>query len=204
MALMENSVDSKIHDHGFDPPASGVDAWTPERIAILIELREAKMDRRGIAAVLNEKTGSNFTKPAVCGKIDRLFPAAKPRKTPEEKAAAIRAQRDRDNAKKREQTRQRQIELGVDAPRHRTFIGRRDTGLHVVEFRPEDFPGARVHGIPNLEDHHCRFICNEDMAAPVFCGLPRLEHSKFSFCSGHHAICCMQPMGRKEPGRYAS
>lgn len=40
-----------------------------------------------------------------------------------------------------------------------------DTFIHI--HRPDP---PHVHGIQNLEDHHCRFIINTDLANPIFCG----------------------------------
>lgn len=61
--------------------------------------------------------------------------------------------------------------------------------LAIVEFNPADFTESNVYGIDALEPHHCRFIVNDDPAAAIFCGLPMLEKSSFSFCAGHHRIC---------------
>lgn len=64
-----------------------------------------------------------------------------------------------------------------------------------VAYRAEDFTDANVHGIANLEDHHCRFICNDDFSSPVYCGR---HHSVWSvngrerassYCEFHHRIC---------------
>ncbi|WP_029581977.1 GcrA family cell cycle regulator [Bradyrhizobium sp. URHD0069] len=164
--------------------------WTEERIALLKELREAGVQRGEIADRINKQTGSNFTRSAICGKIDRLFPAAHPKKTEEEKAATKRAQRDRDKKLARERRLERRLAAGlpVDMPRRAAKFSV-NPGLKIVAFRPEDFRSANVHGVDALESHHCRFICNDDMSAPVFCGLPMLTNSKFSFCAGHHIIC---------------
>jgi hypothetical protein len=201
-AAGDNRLDSNANEHGFDHPTINDREWTEERVAVLIELRARGLSRRVITDTINAQTGSTFTKNAIFGKIDRLFTAARPLKTEEEKAALLLARRERDKLKKREA--RLKVKAPADMNRRRAAIGRVDPGLAVVAFRPEDFTDANVHGLENLEPHHCRFICNDDMSAPVYCGLPMLANSTFSFCAGHHAICCTKPMGRKEPGRHVA
>jgi hypothetical protein len=72
----------------------------------------------------------------------------------------------------------------------------------VVAFRPEEFADANVHGVANLEEHHCRFICNESISEPVYCGLPMLADSSFSFCAGHHEICSLPERVRTDRRRW--
>lgn len=158
--------------------------WTEERIALLVKLREENVGRRKIAELINEQTGSSFTKASICGKIDRLFTAAKPTKTPEERAATLLAQRERDREKKR---RARQASAAKLRPR-------RPNTFKVVEFRPEDFTEHNVSEVRNLEAHHCRWPVNDDMAAPIFCGLHVIKDT--SWCSGHAGIV-YRPLDRR-------
>lgn len=168
--------------------------WTEERIAILVRMREEGVRRGAIADAINKHTGSNFTRSAICGKIDRLFPAAKPIKTPEERAETLKAQRERDAEKKRAKRAAEREAAGRPSKPQQEPI---QPELVVVETRPDDFPEARIVGIDALEPHHCRFECSGDdfdPAAPVFCGLPILANSKFSYCAGHHRICAISPL----------
>lgn len=183
-----------VHVHDPDPPAPWSNTWTEERITLLIELRNTNMKRGRIALEINSRTGSNFTRAAVCGKIDRIFPAAKPRLTEEEKAASYRASMERWNAKRREAARQKRIALGL-GPDSGFIPASMVQPLAVVVFRPEDFTDANVRGVANLEKHHCRWIFGDDMAEPVFCGLPQLEGR--SFCAGHSAIVYAPPQKRR-------
>jgi hypothetical protein len=160
------------------PPKEGVHAWTQERIDLLIQLRSDKLSRAAIADEINLRTGSIFTRSAVSGKIDRIFPAAKPKKTPEELAETRRQQRLREAEKKRQRRLTEKVPAGFASPAPAPK-------LEVVIPRPEEFPDARIHGLAALETYHCRFICNDDMSAPVYCGLPVID--KTSWCSGHHA-----------------
>lgn len=182
-----------VHTHDPDPPPLIDNDWTDERVAILVRMREEGVKRGAIADAINKETGSRFTRSAICGKIDRLFPAAKPVKTPEERAATLKERRERGAAKKRAK-RAAEREAAGRAPKPQQT--RIQPALVVVEPRPEDFPEARVHGIDALESHHCRFECSGDdfnPAEPVFCGLPILAQSKFSYCAGHHRLCVAPP-----------
>jgi hypothetical protein len=164
--------------------------WTDERVSILVQMREQGVQRGAIADAINKQTGSNFTRSAICGKIDRLFPAAKPVKTPEERAETLKAQRERDAEKKRAKRAAEREAAGRASKPQQVPI---QPVLVVVETKPEDFPGARVHGVDALERHHCRFICNDDMSEPVYCGMPIMANSRFSYCAGHHRVCVAPP-----------
>lgn len=178
------------HIHVSDPPQAD-NYWTEERITILVQMREQGVQRGAIADAINKQTGSMFTRSAICGKIDRLFPAAKPVKTPEERAATRKAQRLRDAEKKRARREAEKKAAGQAYKPRQTVI---QPELVVVETKPEDFPEARIHGINALEPHRCRFECSGDdfnPAAPVFCGLPTF--GKSSYCASHHRICVAPP-----------
>lgn len=179
-----------VHTHDPDPPPLIDNDWTDERVTILVRMREEGVKRGAIADAINKETGSKFTRSAICGKIDRLFPAAKPIKTPEERAATLKARREREAAKKRARRAEAREAAGMAPKPQQTPV---QPQLVLVENKPEEFPEARVHGIDALERHHCRFICNDDMSAPVYYGLPILANSRLSYCAGHHQICVAPP-----------
>lgn len=56
----------------------------------------------------------------------------------------------------------------------------------VSRFYADDVSEANVHGIAALESHHCRFILNTDMAAPIFCGA---DIVRYSSCQRHLDLC---------------
>lgn len=172
--------------------------WTPERIDILVQLRNDKWKRGAIADEINRRTGASFTRSAVCGKLDRIFPAAKPIKTAEERAETIRARNERSKLKKRAERAAERAAQGSAPKPNRVKTVSAPPPLAIVEVNPSDFPDARVHGVGKLEPHHCRFECTPDAeydpAHPVFCGLPILANSKFSWCSGHHATLTQKPL----------
>lgn len=58
----------------------------------------------------------------------------------------------------------------------------------VSRFYAEDVSATNVHGVAALESHHCRFIINTDMTAPVYCGAA-ITHDRFSWCQKHFEIC---------------
>lgn len=170
--------------------------WTEDRISILVQLRNEEWKRGAIADEINRRTGAAFTRSAVCGKLDRIFPAAKPIKTAEERAETIRARNERSMLKKREARAAERAARG-DVPKPARERVARPTlapALAVVAINPDDFKDARVHGMEALEPHHCRFICNDDLREPIYCGLPILARSKFSWCSHHHAVLTQQPL----------
>lgn len=178
-------------------PALGKNSWTDERIALLTTLRsEGTMKRGEMADHINFQTGSEFTRSGVCGKIDRLFPIATPKRTLEERAAVKRARQDRRNDQRREEGRQRRLDAGLPANPDwkRAAQRRRDPGLKVV-FRAEEVAAANVHGIVNLEDHHCRFMTNDDCANPVFCGGQVAAGKSWRF--NHCAIVFAPPSERR-------
>lgn len=173
-----------VHTHDPDPPRF-VETWTEEQVSLLRLFHSQGMHRGAMADEINRRTGSKFTRSAVCGKIDRLYPAAKPIKTEEEKAATKAAREARYNEARRERRAQQRA----------TFRPRPGPApiLTVVQTNPDDHPEARVYGIDALERHHCRFICNDDVSEPVYCGLPIMANSRFSYCAGHHRICVAPP-----------
>ncbi len=179
--------DVAVHTHDPDPPA-GPQSWTNIRVALLIRLRGEGIKRGFIADKINKETGSNFTRSAVAGKIDRIYQAAKPNKTPEEKAATIRAQRDRDNEKKRLATQARlsakQITINK-APSHppRPFL---------CQPAPDIQP--RNLTLFQLEKGDCRFPYGDDPALMVFCGHPIPEWQHLSFCPAHMSVCTRRRM----------
>lgn len=179
--------DTAVHIHDPDPPSID-NTWTEERVALLIKLRATGTSRRGIASEINTRTGSQFTKSAICGKIDRLFPVAKPRKTDEEKAAAIRAQRDRENARKREQTRQRRIAVGVNPDIHPKA---RPPVLRVVKAVPRHLT------LLELTDETCKYECSGSTEPRdfTFCGNP--VHTG-SYCGEHHFLCTRPPFALRD------
>lgn len=63
-----------------------------------------------------------------------------------------------------------------------------DGGL-TGRFYADDVSTENVHGVAALESHHCRFIINTDMAAPIYCGA-KITHDRFSWCQKHHERCC--------------
>jgi hypothetical protein len=163
-------------------PPDGPLAWTNVRVALLIRLRGEGIKRWKIADIINIETGSNFTRAAVSGKIDRIYTAANPKKTPEEKAATIRAQRERDNEKKR-QERKARLEAStatLKQIRPRPFICQ-----PAPDIQPLNLTFAQLE--PG--DNRCRYSYGDDPKQMVFCGHPFPENSRLSFCAAHLAVC---------------
>lgn len=158
--------------------------WTAERVEVLTKLRAEGLGRGAITQKLNELTGSKFTKSSVCGKIFRLFPAVKPRKTEEEKRAVKLAQRKRDAENKRKR-RQAWRELN-DPDRKGAARGRIDPGPYECR-EVEDSP--RHVSLIELEAGECRYPYGDDPRTMTFCGQKITERSAFSFCTVHKLLC---------------
>lgn len=185
------------HADDIGPPPQVDTPWTQERIGLLLALREQKMGRADIAVTINNRTGSQFTKSAICGKIDRLFPhEIKHRLTAEQRAENEKRSREKDVARQRENRRRKRAELGLPEDIRWCRQPVKVQPLAVVVFRPEDFTAHNVGSVADLESHHCRYPLHEDdPAAPVFCGLPKMERS--SYCSRHHQIAWLPPQKRR-------
>lgn len=180
--------------------------WTDVRIAILVEEHGRGTRRRSIAQIINRATGSTFTKSAVCGKIDRLFPAAKPIKTEEEKAATKARQRERDRLKKqRKRGSQSSAEFGVARRIKRKYESVRivsangnSKAMRVIKTFTTDQAALRCVEIKcetSFADvTGCRYT---DGDGPfLFCNGQQLAGS--SYCEAHFRLCRAEPRPRRD------
>jgi hypothetical protein len=157
--------------------------WTEHRVSVLVQLRGEGIRRGLIAQKLNELTGANFTKSSVCGKIFRLFPVVKPRKTEEEKLAIKLAARKRDAENKRKR-RQAWRELN-DPDRKSAARGRID---------PAPYQCREVAASPlnvsfaDLESGMCRYPYGDDPRSMIFCG-HKVADKNFWLCPVHKMLC---------------
>lgn len=184
-AATDNRLDSNSSENGFDPP-SDRSTWTADQIALLISLREQNVSRREIAARINYATGSNFTKSAVCGKIDRIFPVSKPIKTVEEKAATRQARRQRDILKKRlRRLKAKRSRSSAQCGTDRKAANGISRGLRPIPFIVSacDVEPLNI-SLLDLTPKQCRFPYGE--SAITFCGHQVIEGH--SWCSGHARI----------------
>jgi GcrA cell cycle regulator len=157
-------------------------------------LRARGLSRRVITDTINAQTGSTFTKNAIFGKIDRLFTAARPVKTEEEKAALLLARRERDKLKKREA--RLKVKAPVDMNRRRAAIGRIDPEPYVCQPAPDVTP---LHiDMEGLGDSNCHWPYGDGPF--TFCGHQAL--AKLPYCAKHCRIAYRPMTSRKEPGRY--
>jgi hypothetical protein len=165
-------------------PAKPIDTeWTEGRINLLIQLRDEGLRRHLIAQKLNEMTGATFTKSSVCGKIFRLFPPLKPRKTEEEKLAIKLAARRRDAQAKRD--RRQKMREGVDPDRKSAARGRIDPGPY--KCREVDAPFLHIQ-LQDLESHHCRYPYGDNPRETTYCG-QKIADNHLSFCAVHLMLC---------------
>lgn len=165
-------------------PAKQADTeWTEDRVVLLTRLREEGLRRHLIAAKINELTGSTFTKSSVCGKIFRLFPVIKPRKTDEEKLAIKLAQRKRDAEAKR---RRRQAWRELNDPNRKAAArGRIDPG----PYKCREVEANPLHvSFSDLEAGMCRYPYGDDPRTVTYCG-GKIVEGRFWYCAVHMMLC---------------
>lgn len=173
------------------------DEWTEPRLELLAGLKKQdKLSYENIAVEINKKTGSNFTKNAVCGRLHRLF-GPLPKKTEAEKEATRRASRELEN----ERRRQKRVEA------------RQKEGLKPQRIKRESFYGDKpepfaVHAQPEIETFNLRFeqLTEETCKWPLeeegpftFCG--RLSYRGKPYCIGHCRIAYQPPSSRNNGNR---
>lgn len=188
--------------------------WTDARIAILVDEHAKGTRRRYIAQIINSQTGSAFSKSAVCGKIDRLFPAARPVKTEAEKAATKARQRERDRLKKQrkrscaEFSTERKIKRKYESIRIVAANGN-SKAMRVIRTVTTDQATLRC---VEVDPRHLSFaeLGPKDCRYPygdgpfTFCGRPQLDG--YSYCEGHKFLCWVPPrvLTDKAPQREAA
>lgn len=157
--------DVPIHVHNPDPPRQRLRPSWPDALREKVQALWEHHSAAEIASILWEQDRVAFSRNSIISIIHRMSAGtpARPRKT----------------------------NRVMPGPNPVRLLARKQRAEHltVVPFRAEDFTAANVHGIADLQDHHCRFICNDDLSAPIYCGLPRVEGSHFWFCSDHLQTC---------------
>jgi hypothetical protein len=78
-------------------------------------------------------------------------------------------------------------------PKRALFKPKSFARLAAVE---QPISASNVHGIDALKPHHCRFILNDAMRDPVYCGAHVSPHSR-SWCPHHHEACRYVPAERR-------
>ena len=152
--------------------------WNDERVNLLAQMRSDGISRRDIVGRLNDLTGSKFTLGAVVGKIDRLFPAAKPRLTPEQKVANRKKWRARDAARKRAR-RARGKGMHSEPPPRKPKPA----------FECREIEASPLHvSFSDLETGMCRYPYGDDARTMTFCGSKIVER-RFWYCAVHMMLC---------------
>jgi hypothetical protein len=186
---------------------AGFGSWTDARIALLTQLREeGKLSRPKIAAFINAQTGSNFTKGAISGKIDRIFPVEKPRLTPEQRAFNKAECKRVYNQRKRDETRAKRVAAGLPLdmphgqPRIRIVRASGNSANQRIVVTPDIAqPKLRcVEVVPlNLtlaqldQETQCHYIPGDDL---LYCGHPRFTYLrggkeiKSAYCAPHYGV----------------
>lgn len=161
-----------------------VSQWTEEREALLRELAP-QGSNTWVAKVINERTGSNFTRNAIIGKRARsgILSVAKHGGR-------------RGNQVPRKPYRRRSVGFQF-----------RHSGPRLAPDQSvfEDAPEAEFLSIAllDLEHHQCRYARGGEGDKPYFfCGQPTKTDS--SYCPFHHGIVWVKPTRNRKPEREAA
>lgn len=146
--------------------------WQDDHTALLVSL-VGKLSCSAMAAELNERFDTAYTRNAVIGKITRLgLGTPMPKRDPQDIAAARKARQNRANALRMEQ--RREAGIPAAAPRIPKAV-KQEAILRCVEIEP-------LHlSLMQLEAGNCRWPYGEDQI--TFCGHPQFDPS--SYCGGH-------------------
>ena len=137
--------------------------WTEERVALLSELNPLGTSS-WMAAEINARTGSSFSRNAVIGKLHRigLVKAIVP--------GVVRPKRTRGTSRHLNNVLNRQFVAVEQKPKRPDHLG-----LSLVQLK-KDFS-------------QCRYIDGDNETTPyTFCAQPVTEDS--SYCGYHHHLCC--------------
>ena len=172
-----NAVKKKLQRLGWkhDKPPS----WTPLRLALLNEIY-TQGSFQWIADEINKRTGSQFTRNAICGQAMRsglMAKNPKRRNGDSRKAERIVARRARRQAHAK--------------PRPaKTTVIPMPIATDVQSLREYENRGAPAHFLAiafrELNDNDCRYPYDVD-GVTMFCGQPKLETS--SYCLRCHPLC---------------
>lgn len=154
-------------------------SWDDERCEELKRLHAIGMSCANIAAALNAKFGSNYTKNAVIGKSSRLELNRKkaPRTLPPRKTAA------------KPVFKTTVVRIALVANKSMKFIkqSRQEVKLRCVPVTPRNIP------LLDLQDCDCRYPTSGDGAPFLFCGLPKVQMPdgmrQTSYCQQHYQLC---------------
>lgn len=160
------SVTSKLARLGVPLKEAGTRAWTEQQVVLLVELNAEKtMSASEIAKEMERRTGFEFSRNAICGKLFRLGiqnKPFKPRKLRVRKAAAypsIRILEDQGVAR---------------TAKPEPLVAFNSLNLTLMDLGPDD----------------CRYPTSGDNDPVRFCGHPI---SNRSFCAAHYQISYYTP-----------
>jgi hypothetical protein len=168
--------------------APRVNAWTEERLARLVELKD--LNQKDIWLELKKLPGPTLSKGAVDGRYRRTFGSKKPKTilTEAEKVAARETHHQNWNELRRERRAEaKRLQLGVGAQ------------VQAINRRSRNTPetattGPVARGTTTFEDlrmfsdvdtNQCRFI-EGDTAVPLYCGM--VTPLGAPYCAHHHKI----------------
>lgn len=146
--------------------------WNPEREALLVSLVGGPFSCKWLAAEINKRTGSVFTRNSIISKIHRMGLV---KNDPLVIERQERPKKPRDGRKLRKTS-------------DRTTV---------VDLFADTLPPPDFLGVPWLEAVNSKTCMYPEGAGQhmLFCGQPRKDES--SYCPGHHAICWVKPTGKR-------
>lgn len=150
--------------------------WTEDHINELKVLFETTpMFCSDIAVALNRQFGTSYSKGSVIGKINRL----KLSRPDKEKRVVIRHKRPKVI----------EVRAKTEVIRMTPFRRPKITPpISQAELRTAPVEPRNIT-LMELTKKDCRYPTQGDVAPYLFCGLPKLEGIKTSYCPGHHFLC---------------
>lgn len=165
------------------PIPSHRSAWNDERVSLLCELshRIPKLSYRDMAQQINEQTGSNYSRNAICGKHDRLKLPARPQ--------SISSRVERSSPVRRHPFKKGKIvEQPLDIPNMRLRVQVEQASLNIPIW---DLAGDQCK-YPVGPAHWKSHTIEDGMA----CG-HTVKDEGMSYCKFHSALCHNKPPEHK-------
>jgi hypothetical protein len=186
-------------------------SWSEDRVLLMKQMQDAGRGPKVMWEALNKLSGPKLAKAAVIGMRARLYGVVSRLKSDEERAAAIKASRERDAAKKRERraAARKPGSVGSEASGviHRIKAKTNGTRAPDALFNPQSDPVAEPNhiGLLDLNTLTCHAVYGEGLSATycghmtTLCGLERARQSPY--CSAHHSLY-YKPVPAKRPSSW--
>jgi hypothetical protein len=179
------------------------DSWSEDRLLLMKQMQGASRGPKAMWEALNKLPGPKLTKSAVIGMRARQYGVVSRRKSEEEKAATLKAGRERDAAKKREKRAADRTPGSVGSEAygiiHRIKAKTNGTRAPDAPFKPQSDPvdEPKHIGLLDLNTFTCHAVYGDGLSATycghmtTLCGPDKERQSPY--CRAHHALYYKQP-----------